>query len=126
MLYIYVKLISVDILILFRLDFISCKCKGKWKCKCKCVCVCVRVCVCVCVCVCLRVCGMNGALDRTKVVLRHLPPSISEAALLSQIDAAFAGRYNWLSFRPGKIRFSFFISIAILLLHSLHASFYYY
>ncbi|KAG4385796.1 hypothetical protein GLYMA_12G165900v4 [Glycine max] len=46
---------------------------------------------------------MKGALDRTKVVLRHLPPSISEAALLSQIDAAFAGRYNWLSFRPGKI-----------------------
>ena len=82
--------------------------------------------MCVCVCVCVRVCGMKGALDRTKVVLRHLPPSISEAALLSQIDAAFAGRYNWLSFRPGKIRFSFFISIAILLLHSLHASFYYY
>ncbi|KAH1204355.1 Regulator of nonsense transcripts UPF3 [Glycine max] len=46
---------------------------------------------------------MKGALDRTKVVLRHLPPSISEAALLAQIDAAFAGRYNWLSFRPGKI-----------------------
>ncbi|KAL2342270.1 hypothetical protein Fmac_010210 [Flemingia macrophylla] len=46
---------------------------------------------------------MKGALDRTKVVLRHLPPSISEASLLAQIDAAFAGRYNWLSFRPGKI-----------------------
>ncbi|TKY71405.1 Regulator of nonsense transcripts UPF3 [Spatholobus suberectus] len=46
---------------------------------------------------------MKGTLDRTKVVLRHLPPSISEAALLAQIDAAFAGRYNWLSFRPGKI-----------------------
>ncbi|KAK7328336.1 hypothetical protein VNO77_22440 [Canavalia gladiata] len=46
---------------------------------------------------------MKSALDRTKVVLRHLPPSISEAALLSQIDAVFAGRYNWLTFRPGKI-----------------------
>ncbi|QCD76406.1 regulator of nonsense transcripts UPF3-like isoform X3 [Vigna unguiculata] len=46
---------------------------------------------------------MKGALDRTKVVLRHLPPSLSEAALLAQIDAAFADRYNWLSFRPGKI-----------------------
>ncbi|XP_020220523.1 regulator of nonsense transcripts UPF3 isoform X2 [Cajanus cajan] len=46
---------------------------------------------------------MKGALDRTKVVLRHLPPSISEAALLAQIDAVFAGCYNWLSFRPGKI-----------------------
>lgn len=42
-------------------------------------------------------------LDRTKVVVRHLPPTISEASLLSQIDASFAGRYNWLSFRPGKI-----------------------
>ncbi|KAK7412005.1 hypothetical protein VNO78_03450 [Psophocarpus tetragonolobus] len=46
---------------------------------------------------------MKGALDRTKVVLRHLPPSISEAALLAQIDASFAGRYSWFSFRPGKI-----------------------
>ncbi|BAT86718.1 Regulator of nonsense transcripts [Vigna angularis] len=46
---------------------------------------------------------MKGALDRTKVVLRHLPPSLSEAALLAQIDAAFADRYNWFSFRPGKI-----------------------
>jgi len=63
---------------------------------------------------------MKGALDRTKVVLRHLPPSISEAALLAQIDAAFAGRYNWLSFRPGKIRFSFFIPI---LLHFIACSF---
>ncbi|KAK7302375.1 hypothetical protein RJT34_13263 [Clitoria ternatea] len=41
--------------------------------------------------------------DRTKVVLRHLPPSISESSLLSQIDPSFASRYNWLSFRPGKI-----------------------
>lgn len=49
-------------------------------------------------------------LDRTKVVVRHLPPAISEASFLSQIDASFAGRYNWLSFRPGKIRFfPFFI-----------------
>ncbi|RYR11756.1 hypothetical protein Ahy_B04g069271 [Arachis hypogaea] len=46
---------------------------------------------------------MKGALDRTKVVLRHLPPTISEAALLDQIDGTFAGRYNWVSFRPGKI-----------------------
>ncbi|WVZ01554.1 hypothetical protein V8G54_027623 [Vigna mungo] len=46
---------------------------------------------------------MKGALDRTKAVLRHLPPSLSEAALLAQIDAAFADRYNWFSFRPGKI-----------------------
>ncbi|XP_022727407.1 regulator of nonsense transcripts UPF3-like isoform X2 [Durio zibethinus] len=45
---------------------------------------------------------MKGTLDRTKVVLRHLPPAITEAMLVEQVDSAFAGRYNWLSFRPGK------------------------
>ncbi|XWS55330.1 hypothetical protein CRYUN_Cryun10bG0165500 [Craigia yunnanensis] len=45
---------------------------------------------------------MKGTLDRSKVVLRHLPPSITEAMLVEQVDSAFAGRYNWLSFRPGK------------------------
>ncbi|XWS62399.1 hypothetical protein CRYUN_Cryun06bG0007500 [Craigia yunnanensis] len=45
---------------------------------------------------------MKGTLDRTKVVLRHLPPAIAEAMLVEQVDSAFAGRYNWLSFRPGK------------------------
>ncbi|PON48750.1 NB-ARC domain containing protein [Parasponia andersonii] len=44
---------------------------------------------------------MKMNMDRTKVVLRHLPPSISKASLLHQIDSFFAGRYNWLSFRPG-------------------------
>ncbi|XP_050158283.1 regulator of nonsense transcripts UPF3-like isoform X1 [Malus sylvestris] len=47
---------------------------------------------------------MKGQLDRTKVVLRHLPPSISQAALVEQIDVFFAGRYNWVAFRPGKRR----------------------
>ncbi|KAG4168757.1 hypothetical protein ERO13_A12G044600v2 [Gossypium hirsutum] len=46
--------------------------------------------------------GMKGTLDRTKVILRHLPPSITESVLLEQVDSAFSGRYNWLSFRPGK------------------------
>ncbi|KAM2669360.1 hypothetical protein EV2_020839 [Malus domestica] len=45
---------------------------------------------------------MKGQLDRTKVVLRHLPPSISQAALVEQIDVFFAGRYSWVAFRPGK------------------------
>ncbi|MBA0614377.1 hypothetical protein Godav_014681 [Gossypium davidsonii] len=47
---------------------------------------------------------MKRTLDRTKVVLRHLPPSITEAMLIEQVDSAFAGRYNWFSFRPGKNR----------------------
>lgn len=54
-------------------------------------------------------CEMKDSLDRTKVVLRHLPPAISQAALTDQIDSAFAGRYHWLTFRPGKARFGVFI-----------------
>ncbi|XP_056163318.1 regulator of nonsense transcripts UPF3 isoform X3 [Syzygium oleosum] len=46
--------------------------------------------------------GMKGHLDRTKVVLRHLPPSITQGMLLDQIDTAFGGRYSWFAFRPGK------------------------
>ncbi|KAG4209684.1 hypothetical protein ERO13_A03G215600v2 [Gossypium hirsutum] len=47
---------------------------------------------------------MKRTLDRTKVVLRHLPPSITETMLMEQVDSAFAGRYNWFSFSPGKNR----------------------
>ncbi|CAL0334317.1 unnamed protein product [Lupinus luteus] len=39
---------------------------------------------------------------RTKVVLRHLPPSLSESSLFQQIDAVFSDRYHWFSFRPAK------------------------
>lgn len=45
---------------------------------------------------------MKGPLDRTKVVLRHLPPTISQSNLVEHVDSRFAGRYRWLSFRPGK------------------------
>ncbi|KAF3659479.1 hypothetical protein FXO38_12624 [Capsicum annuum] len=45
---------------------------------------------------------MKGPLDRSKVVLRHLPPTISESALVEQVDSRFAGRYNWFSFLPAK------------------------
>ncbi|KAF9684948.1 hypothetical protein SADUNF_Sadunf03G0003400 [Salix dunnii] len=43
-----------------------------------------------------------GQSDKTKVVVRHLPPGVSQPMFVEQIDAAFSGRYNWLSFRPGK------------------------
>ncbi|KAL3350010.1 hypothetical protein AABB24_022847 [Solanum stoloniferum] len=45
---------------------------------------------------------MKGPLDRSKVVLRHLPPTISQSMLLDQVDSRFAGRYNWFCFLPGK------------------------
>ncbi|KAG6422147.1 hypothetical protein SASPL_118710 [Salvia splendens] len=45
---------------------------------------------------------MKGPLDRTKVVLRHLPPTITQSNLVDQIDSRFSGRYHWLAFRPGK------------------------
>lgn len=41
-------------------------------------------------------------MNRTKVVIRHLPPTLTQSAFFDQIDARFSGRYNWLSFRPGK------------------------
>ncbi|KAL6545703.1 hypothetical protein OROGR_009577 [Orobanche gracilis] len=48
---------------------------------------------------------MKGPLDRTKVVLRHLPPTISQSNLVEQVDSRFSGRYHWLAFRPGKSRY---------------------
>ncbi|XP_058214258.1 regulator of nonsense transcripts UPF3-like isoform X1 [Rhododendron vialii] len=45
---------------------------------------------------------MKGPFDRTKVVVRHLPPTISQSTLTEQIDGHFAGRYDWVYFLPGK------------------------
>ncbi|XP_068305541.1 regulator of nonsense transcripts UPF3-like isoform X3 [Pyrus communis] len=45
---------------------------------------------------------MKEPLVRTKVLIRHLPPSLSQSDLLHQIDHQLADRYNWLCFRPGK------------------------
>lgn len=45
---------------------------------------------------------MKDPYDRTKVVVRHLPPALSQSVFLEQIDGCFAGRYKWFCFRPGK------------------------
>ncbi|KAM1204031.1 hypothetical protein ACFX2J_019773 [Malus domestica] len=45
---------------------------------------------------------MKVPLVRTKVLIRHLPPSLSQSDLFHQIDHLLADRYNWLCFRPGK------------------------
>jgi regulator of nonsense transcripts 3 len=48
---------------------------------------------------------MKESSEKTKVVIRHLPPSLTQSDLSLNIDEKFAGRYNWFYFRPGKIRF---------------------
>ena len=50
---------------------------------------------------------MKKPLRRTKVVIRHLPPSVTQSFLFSQIDDRFSDRYNWFSFRLGKSRLGF-------------------
>ncbi|TYI24314.1 hypothetical protein ES332_A06G225300v1 [Gossypium tomentosum] len=45
---------------------------------------------------------MKEPLRKTKVVIRHLPPSVTEPFIISQIDDRFSDRYNWFSFRLGK------------------------
>jgi len=37
---------------------------------------------------------MKDPAHRTKVVLRRLPPAIAQQAVLDQVDARFAGRYD--------------------------------
>uniref|UniRef100_A0A2N9HDF6 UPF3 domain-containing protein n=1 Tax=Fagus sylvatica TaxID=28930 RepID=A0A2N9HDF6_FAGSY len=46
---------------------------------------------------------MKESSEKTKVVIRHLPPSLTQSDLSLNIDEKFAGRYNWFYFRPGKI-----------------------
>ncbi|XP_042378953.1 regulator of nonsense transcripts UPF3-like [Zingiber officinale] len=45
---------------------------------------------------------MKDPTDRTKIVVRRLPSSMSSTTLVEQIDSRFAGRYDWFCFRPGK------------------------
>ena len=54
---------------------------------------------------------MKDPLERTKVVIRHLPPSLSHSDLFHHIHDRFAGRFNWSYYRPGKTRFPPFFSI---------------
>lgn len=49
---------------------------------------------------------MKDPAHRTKVVLRRLPPTIAQQAVVDQVDVRFAGRYDWVCFRPGNARFA--------------------
>ncbi len=44
------------------------------------------------------------AAARTKVVLRGLPPTADAAEVQAAIDALCAGKYDWFTFVPGKVR----------------------
>lgn len=57
----------------------------------------------------------GGPLERTKVVIRRLPPGILESELIEQIDVIFADRYTLVSFCPGKNRLVFFSSFRFFL-----------
>ncbi|XP_024373687.1 uncharacterized protein [Physcomitrium patens] len=46
--------------------------------------------------------AMKEQQARTKVAVRHLPPSLSEAVFQDQIAGKYAGAYTWWSYHPGK------------------------
>jgi hypothetical protein len=50
---------------------------------------------------------MKDPAHRTKVVLRRLPPTIAQQAVLDQVDARITGRYDWSCFRSGNARSAF-------------------
>ncbi|GAY69338.1 hypothetical protein CUMW_271180 [Citrus unshiu] len=50
---------------------------------------------------------MKKPLQRTKVVIHHLPPSLSQNDLLALFHDHFNDRYNWFCFRPRKSRYFF-------------------
>ncbi len=50
--------------------------------------------------------AMKESQARTKVVLRHLPPSLTSSVLHEQILSKYAGTINWFAFHPGKSRWA--------------------
>jgi regulator of nonsense transcripts 3 len=46
----------------------------------------------------------KSVADRTKVVVRNLPPTLSREAFVSTIDKHAEGTYNWLAYYQGKVR----------------------
>lgn len=42
--------------------------------------------------------------ERTKVVVRNLPPTLAAEAFRSTIDKLAEGSYDWFVYYPGKVR----------------------
>jgi hypothetical protein len=47
----------------------------------------------------------KASAERTKVVVRNLPPTLSREAFLNAIDKHAEGTYNLLAYYPGKVRY---------------------
>ncbi len=43
---------------------------------------------------------------RNKVVVRKLPPGISQEEVQAAIDTVCQGKYDWFTFVPGKVRYT--------------------
>ena len=43
---------------------------------------------------------------RNKVVVRKLPPGISQEEVQAAIDIVCQGKYDWFTFVPGKVRYT--------------------
>lgn len=48
--------------------------------------------------------AVGAKKERTKVVVRRLPPGLTEEAFKSTIDKLVEGKYSWLSYWQGKVR----------------------
>jgi regulator of nonsense transcripts 3 len=42
--------------------------------------------------------------ERTKVVVRNLPPALTEDAFKKAIDKYYEDKYDWFSYYSGKLR----------------------
>jgi hypothetical protein len=42
--------------------------------------------------------------ERTKVVVRKLPPGLNEQGFRAVVDKLIEGRYTWLAYCDGKVR----------------------
>lgn len=46
-------------------------------------------------------------MDRKKIVIRKLPPNVSEEDVRQAVQEASKGAHSWFSFVQGKMRYAF-------------------
>lgn len=47
---------------------------------------------------------MRKIKERTKVVVRKLPPGLNEQGFRAVVEKLIEGRYTWLAYTEGKVR----------------------